>query len=84
MLVQSHDTCSPVEPQSLSLVGDTWATEAVPRLPADLAEHAHALKTFQRVQGLTTPPTSCGRSWPTSWAQTSCPRHLRRARGSLA
>jgi len=51
MLVQHHDTGSLGEPQALSLVGDTWATEVVPRLPADLTEQAHggltALLTYK-------------------------------------
>jgi hypothetical protein len=55
MLVQRHDTDSLVEPPALSVVGETWATEVVPRLPADLAEQARALQAFPRVRGLATP-----------------------------
>src|SRR5512134_1222658 len=55
MLVQRHDTGSRVEPQALSRVGDTWVTDVVPRLPADLAEQVYALKAFQRVRGIATP-----------------------------
>ena len=55
MLVQSYDTGSMVECQALALVEDAWATEVVPRLPANLAAQARALKAFQRALGLATP-----------------------------
>ena len=55
MLVQSYDTGGLVERQALSLVGDAWVTEVVPRLPADLSKQARAFKAFRRVRGLATP-----------------------------
>jgi hypothetical protein len=54
MLVLPHHT-DHVAPGQPSLVGDTWATEVVPRLPATFAAQARTLKAFQRVRGLATP-----------------------------
>ena len=54
MLVLPHHTDHIAHTQPL-LVGDTWATEVVPRLPATFAAQARTLKAFQRVRGLATP-----------------------------
>ena len=55
MLVRSHNSDALVERPGRSLVEDAWALEVVPRLPANLAEQALALKAFQRVRSLATP-----------------------------
>ena len=55
MLVPIHHTDRVVERQPESVVGDTWTTEIVPRLPAALAAQAHTLKAFQRIRGVATP-----------------------------
>ena len=55
MLIPMHHTDRGVAVQPESLVGDTWATEVVPRLPAALAAQARTLKAFQRVRGVATP-----------------------------
>jgi len=54
MLVFPHHTAPRALAQP-SLVGDAWATEVAPRLPATLAAPARTLKVFQRVRGLATP-----------------------------
>lgn len=55
MLVPVHHTAQRIDVQPASVVGDTWATEVVPRLPAALAAQARTLKAFQRVRGVATP-----------------------------
>ena len=71
MLVQSYDTGGRVEQQALSLVGEPWATEVVPRLPATLAAQARTLKAFQRVRGLATPHDLLRGLLPMFWGR--CP-----------
>jgi DDE family transposase len=55
MLVPVHHTDQRIDVQPESVVGDTWTTEVVPRLPAALAAQARTLKAFQRVRGVATP-----------------------------
>ncbi len=55
LLIPMHHTDRVVAVQPESLVGDTWMTEIVPRLPAALAAQARARKAFQRVRGVATP-----------------------------
>ncbi len=55
MLIPLYHTDRVLAVQPESLVGDTWATEVVPRLPATLAAQARTLKAFQRVRGVATP-----------------------------
>lgn len=53
MLVSLHHTKLQVGVQPASVVGDTWTTEVVPRVPADLATQARTLKA--PVRGVATP-----------------------------
>jgi hypothetical protein len=53
VFVHHSDVAS--EPQLPALVGDRWAAEVVPRLPAELAAQAHHLGAFQRQRGLACP-----------------------------
>ena len=51
MPVPTHHTDLADVAQLAPLVGDSWTTEVVPRLPAALAAQARTLKAFQRVRG---------------------------------
>lgn len=53
MPVQSHHNVSDAHLQSLDLLGDSWSTEVLPLLPAQLDQQARSLKAFQRQRGLT-------------------------------
>jgi hypothetical protein len=55
LLLPVHPTAQGIDVQPDAVVGDTWATAVVPRLPAALAAQARALKAFQRVRGVATP-----------------------------
>ena len=52
MPVPPHHTDPPAAAQLAPLLHDQWATEVVPRLPADLEPHARLLKAFQRKRGV--------------------------------
>jgi hypothetical protein len=67
MLVPVHHPDRVVHVQPAALVGATWVTEVVPRLPATLTVQARTLKAVQRVRGIGTPTDWSGRCWPTSW-----------------
>src|SRR5262245_15858488 len=54
MPVQSHHNVSGARLQSIDLLGDSWSTEVLPLLPAQLDQQARSLKAFQRRRGLDT------------------------------
>ena len=45
-------TDAPTIAQLPPLIADSWATEVLPRLPADLEAHAARLGAFQRIRGI--------------------------------
>jgi Transposase DDE domain len=54
MPVLAHHTQFASAPQP-DLLGDAWASEVVPRLPAEVDAQARALEAFRRVRGLASP-----------------------------
>lgn len=52
MPVRSHHTQSAADLQLTDLVGDSWTTQVVSRLPDSLDQQARLLKAFQRSRGL--------------------------------
>ena len=54
-LVPVHHTDQRIDGPPAFVVGDTWTTEVVPRLPAALAAQARTRKAFPRVRGVATP-----------------------------
>jgi hypothetical protein len=55
LLVPVHHTDQRIDVQPASVVGDTWMTEVVPRVPAALAAQARVRKACQRGRGVATP-----------------------------
>jgi hypothetical protein len=55
MPVPTDHTPTITTAQLPALVGDSWATDVVPQLPADLAAQAAHLGAFQRQRGLACP-----------------------------
>lgn len=52
MPTQSNHTRLALLPQATALLTDSWSSEVVPRLPADLDSQARSLKAFVRRRGL--------------------------------
>ena len=55
MPVRSHHTAPTPPLPVLPLGSDSWVTEIVPRLPANLDAQAHTLTAFQRIRGVACP-----------------------------
>jgi hypothetical protein len=55
MPVRSHHSASRRPPQSPAVPADSWISEVIPRLPADLDAQARSLKAFQRKRAFACP-----------------------------